>query len=82
MRPSIPLENLVLRCVRTTRGWRIGELAAVVGVSLTALLEIETGRTFLTQERLTRYFAAMGVPSESLAKTQELFARLRLALRP
>jgi hypothetical protein len=43
MRPSIPLENLVSRCVRTTRGWRIGELAAVVGVSLTALLESKPG---------------------------------------
>ncbi len=82
MRPPMPLENLMLKCVRTTSGWRMGELAAAVGLSLTALFEIETGRAFLSHERLATYFAVMGFPAETLAKTRELFAKLRLALQP
>jgi transcriptional regulator with XRE-family HTH domain len=50
-----------LRALRRTRGWRLGDFAAVLGISHAYLSNIEAGRKPLPDHLLARASRALGV---------------------
>lgn len=51
-----------LRTLRTTRGWKLGDLATHIDVSYAYLSNIEAGRKALPDHLLARIAAALDVP--------------------